>query len=112
MNAELTPPAADYVAKLESALKEAMADTSGWFFNARAALAARPASPDTRVTPQEAAQVLLEWWNQDTPDVGQIAIEARKVIAVTTALKDHESQPFEQVNAMLKAIIAGGQDRG
>jgi len=81
--------------------------------------AARPASPDvaqdvqTRVvTVEEAAQVLFDWWNQDTPEVRQIASEVRKVMRVVAGLKGNEGMPFDQVNFILERIIIGGQDRG
>jgi len=61
---------------------------------------------------EEAAKVLFDWWNQDTPEVRQIASEVRKVMRVVAGLKGNEGMPFDQVNFILERIIEGGQDRG
>jgi len=98
----LPPPAADYVAGLEKSLGAALYEINQMkptpslvaiAISGKAALAARPASPDTRVvTVREALQTLL-----DNDDEGVINLQ------LSTHL---------DLSKMLTAIIYGGQDRG
>lgn len=128
----LPRPAADYVAGLEAALKamlqsvcgpvgfaEAVRHNSGRAYpwpsldaaelQSRFILAACPASPDTRVvTPQEAAEVLLA--------LGEMPLDAKLAAVHEYANRDKGGcRPValtEAWKAALRAIIAGGQDRG
>ena len=63
---------------------------------------------NTRATPlaealavQDAARVLLDWWNSDEVS------DARVIVAVSTALKANEGHTWEQFDAALRAIGEG-----
>jgi len=75
-----------------------------WIADKVEALAARPASPDTRVTPQEAAQVLLDTMRTDPP-LWDAMVDAAETIHETGV-------SFNRVIAAALRVIIGGQDRG
>ena len=97
--ADLTPPAADYVAGLEAAMRYYADDKNGndgWTADqsvAIAALAARPASPDTRVV---TLSQIADWFDA-------VANPAR------AQSPQHMAANYRD---RLHAIINGGQDRG
>jgi len=107
---DLTPPAADYVAGLEAALRdtretvlslinhrysEAEGPDEDWVGVIDAALAARPASPDTRVTDTILREAIARAWCHEE-----------------NVAKEMDVDLAEAVLSEISTIIIGGQDRG
>jgi len=74
-------------------------------YEIRAIIGTATPAPSDKIA--DAARVLLEWWNQDTPD--NIALDARKVIGVMNALRENEGDGFEQFDAALRALAGQGE---